>query len=222
MTWAPYYQDEWTTIYHGDCRDVMEEVDLEAAILLTDPPYGINAEQGQQQRAGRQDGNAMAPSSGYAIGGWDAEPVDMRTILQLKRLAPHAIIWGGNYYALPPTGAWLIWDKQTGSNGYADCEMAWTSLTQAARLYSHQWKGMLRASERQKRIHPTQKPVQLMSWCLGFVEAPGVVLDPFMGSGPVARAARDAGRKYIGIEISEQYCEWVVENRLSQQVMDFA
>ncbi len=120
------------------------------------------------------------------------------------------ILWGANHYAsrLPDTATWLVWDKREGgaSDDNADCEIAWSNAGGPARLFSHRWRGMVKASEREeRRMHPTQKPIVLMRWCLGFVN--GLVLDPYMGSGTTLVAAKLEGRKAIGIEIEERYCE---------------
>jgi site-specific DNA-methyltransferase (adenine-specific)/modification methylase len=148
------------------------------------------------------------------------KPFDPTHLLQFGRV----VLFGGNHFAdrLPPTPSWIIWDKRDGitSNDNADCELAWTNLGGPARLYRHMWNGMIKASERDKRrVHPTQKPVALMAWIIGNHTQPGdLILDPYMGSGPVARAAADLGRRYIGIEIEERYCE-IAARRLEQSVL---
>jgi site-specific DNA-methyltransferase (adenine-specific) len=107
-----------------------------------------------------------------------------------------------------------------GSNDQADCELAWVSSKGNARLFHHTWNGMIKASERnEKRVHPTQKPVQLMKWCLGFFPDASLILDPYMGAGSTLLAAKDLGRKAIGIEIEERYCE-IAAKRMSQSVME--
>ena len=125
---------------------------------------------------------------------------------------------------------WIIWDKldglttskrEVGFSDNADVEMAWTNLGGPARLLRHRWTGLLQASEiGQPRVHPTQKPVALMAQIIEWRTLPGdLVLDPYMGSGPVLRAAKDLGRRAIGIEIDERYCE-IAARRLAQDVLD--
>jgi DNA modification methylase len=133
-----------------------------------------------------------------------------------------AILWGANHYAnrLPCSGGWLVWDKTP--NGvrhgfiYSHAEMAWTNLGNRVSKFSLEWQGADRNGE--PFLHPTQKPLPLMQWCLELLDAEAVVLDPFMGSGTTLRAAKDLGRRAIGIEIEERYCE-IAANRLSQEVL---
>jgi DNA modification methylase len=128
------------------------------------------------------------------------------------------IIFGGNYYDLPPSSCWLVWDKDNGPNDFADCELAWTNLKKAVRKLTYRWNGMLQAPgvPRTIRQHPTQKPEAVIRWAL--IQAPEdvrTVLDPFMGSGTTLVAAKRLGRKAVGIEREERYCEIAAE-RLQQ------
>ena len=215
----PYYSHGGIEIYHGDAREVLptlEPVDL----VLTDPPYGIGAD--KNLRANKQHGRAVAPSRDYGAGAWDTQPVSKELLDMARSKAHHAIIWGGNYFALPPSKAWFVWDKDNGDNGYADCELAWTDLDCAVRKIRHRWMGMLQehgGRDKDERVHPTQKPLSVMLWCIN--KAPPdteTILDPFMGSGTTLRAAKDLGRRAIGIEIEERYCE-IAANRLAQEVL---
>jgi DNA modification methylase len=133
------------------------------------------------------------------------------------------IIWGGNYFNLPPSPCWLVWDKENGNNGYADCELAWTNLDKAVRRLKYRWAGMLQEdmAHKEYRDHPTQKPVAVMKWCI--LQAPEsclTICDPMMGVGTTLLAAKQLGRRCIGVEIEEKYCAASV-NRLRQSVLDF-
>jgi DNA modification methylase len=215
----PYYEEPGITIYHGDCRELWSSLlDSSIDLLLTDPPYGIGAD--RNLRANKQHGKAAAPSKDYGIGTWDREPCDTATLKRFTDKIPQSIIWGGNYFGMPASKCWLVWDKDNGDNGYADCELAWTNLDMAVRKFKHRWMGMLQQNmkEKEERYHPTQKPTEVMRWCLGLVPDAQTILDPFMGSGTTLRAAKDLGRKAIGIEIEEKYCEIAVK-RLAQEVL---
>ena len=194
----PYYQEDGITIYHGDCRDVLPALP-KAGLVLTDPPYGL-------------DMAAKPFRSRFARAGWDSAPATPELLDLVRSKGDVQIIWGGNYYMLPPKQCFLVWDKQQPEDfSSAMCEIAWTSLDQAAKMFRC-W------ALSYERFHPTQKPEALMRWCLKFAE--GDVLDPFMGVGTTLRAAKDLGRRAIGIEIEEKYCE-IAAKRLSQQVLAF-
>ena len=212
----PYYADDAVTIYHGDCRETL--TGLVWDVLLTDPPYGIGADSAQRGRAGRRDGKAATASRDYGASDWDSSVPDAYLLEHLTERP--AIVWGGNFMGLPPSACWLVWDKDNGTNGYADCELAWTNLTGAVRRLRWRWMGMLQelaGADKEVRVHPTQKPEPVMQWCIGFLP-PGTLLDPFMGSGTTLRAAKDLGRKAIGIEIEERYCE-IAARRCAQEVL---
>jgi DNA modification methylase len=215
----PYYEGGGITIYHGDCREVLPSLGA-VDLVLTDPPYGIGAD--KNLRANKQHGAAVAPSRDYGRGSWDDRPPPRWLIEQAVDQARYAVIWGGNHLGLPASTCWLVWDKDNGANGYADCELAWTNLPQAVRRIRHRWMGMLQeqmGEDKEERWHPTQKPLVVMRWAIQ--QAPDdceTILDPFAGSGSTLRAAKDLGRKAIGIEIEERYCE-IAAKRLAQEVL---
>jgi site-specific DNA-methyltransferase (adenine-specific) len=220
-TATPYYQDDFATIYHGDCREVLPSLLFE--VIVTDPPYGVS-EPGDRRSRGR--GNAAECNDFPDVYG-DDKPFDPQWLLDFGR---PTVLFGANHFCerVPSASRWLVWDKldglqgsrDIGFNDNADAELAWTNLGGPVRLFGHRWKGMLKSSERgHRRVHPTQKPVPLMSWVLR--QCPeGRVADPFMGSGTTLRAAKDLGRHSIGIEIEERYCE-IAAKRLAQEVLDF-
>ena len=188
------------TLYLADCRDVLPTLGRVDA-LCCDPPYGI----GEAAGANKSRGN-IAPARDYGNDTWDNEPVPDDVMALVHAAAPWRIIFGGNYYAMPPTSCWLVWDKENGSNDFADCELAWTNLPKAVRRIRYMWNGMLRANNEPRGDHPTQKPVGVMRWCISHLpDGCETILDPFMGSGTTGVAAVQMGRKFIGIEREAKY-----------------
>lgn len=212
----PYYQDSHVTIYHGDSRQLVGIVN--ADVIVTDPPYGI-AHPTDYAARGR---SALARCVNHVPVFADDEPFDPSHLLALNL---PTVLWGGNYFAdkLPATSGWLVWDKMRPHElDQATAELAWTNYVKGCRVFRHLWHGMMKASEHSENYHPTQKPVALMTWVLTLKWTPaGTVFDPYMGSGPTLRAAKDLGRKAIGIEIEERYCE-IAAKRMAQEVFDFA
>lgn len=174
----------------GDCLDVLPTLGRFDAIL-TDPPYGIGAHSGVGKYGKRR---------GFA-GDWDSQAPDLSWLPDVT-----AIIWGGNYFDLPPSRAFLIWDKGAGFKGrdFAECEMAWCSFDANARVLSYDplARGDYRGGNKQ---HPTQKPVAVMEWCIGFLPDAQTIIDPFMGSGTTLVACQKLGRAGTGIEIDPDY-----------------
>ena len=189
------------TLILANCIDAMKTLEPVDGCLC-DPPYGIAFSHGG-------GGGKLARSTildHKPIIGDDA-PFDPAPLLAL---GVPTIMWGGNHFAsrLPDSASWLSWDKRCAdySNDQADCELAWTNLGGPARMFRHVWNGMLRGKEsKTPRVHPTQKPVALMEWCLGFLPNAQTILDPFMGSGTTLVACQRLGRQGIGIELDPDY-----------------
>ena len=190
----------------GDCRLILGDClqfDWPADVgVLADPPYGIRYSPGG---GGNGWTKGRKTFSGADLVRGDTEHFDPSPWLGFAE----CVLWGANHYAdsLPPSDRWLVWDKRQEGlvNDFADCEMAWSSIKGPARVFRHLWNGAFRKSERgEARVHPTQKPVALMEWCLGFMRSK-TILDPFMGSGTTGVACVNLGRKFIGIEIDEKY-----------------
>jgi site-specific DNA-methyltransferase (adenine-specific) len=201
---SPYYEDGACQIWHGDCREILPQLGPFGAVV-TDPPYGHGS---------KWSGGTWAANPMYDLAfEWDAKPVDADLMALVIASAPAAIVWGGNYYELPPSRCWLSWVKTQQMDTMADFELAWTNLDRPAKCFPS-----IRNPDG-KREHPTQKPEALMRWCLGFVPGSGVIADPFMGSGTTLVAAKRLGRKAIGIELEEKYCE-IAAKRLAQGALD--
>lgn len=180
------------TLYLGDCRDILPTLPKVDAVI-TDPPYGIGEHGGGFR--GRKGQNIRV----HENLGWDKSRPDAETFSLLLAAAPEQIIWGGNYFAdlLPPSKGWLYWQKLMGGD-FADGELAWTTRDKALREFTKCPKG-------QGAEHPTQKPVTLMEWCIGFFPEAQTILDPFMGSGTTGVACMNLGRSFIGIEREPKY-----------------
>lgn len=187
----------------GDCLEVMPLLGRFDAVV-TDPPYGIG--EGAKKVASRQrkpggSSKSLADQRHYVGGEWDSVPASASHIALIKAVSDHQIIFGGNYFeGLGPTSCWLVWDKQNGDNDFADCELAWTNLPKAVRRIYWRWNGMIRKGN-DVRVHPTQKPLGVMEWCLNHLpKGAHTVLDPFMGSGTTIVACQRMGLSGTGIE----------------------
>jgi site-specific DNA-methyltransferase (adenine-specific) len=173
-------------LYRGDCLEILPTLAAGSVdAVVTDPPYGI-----------------------YACGGkwghkadlqWDREPA--KDVDRIIGYGKEAIVWGGNYFMLPPSRGWLVWYKRDSVESAADVELAWTSLNMNSRLVDH----TIAATNGERCGHPTQKPLAVMRWTLRFLPDAKTILDPFMGSGTTGVAAIQLGRKFIGIEIDPGY-----------------
>jgi len=207
MPFAPYYQDDAVTIYNADCRKVLPWLG-KFDLLLTDPPYGIDA---ANMTMGK--GQSSKPKSQrFEKCDWDQQKPDVAFLMDASQLS---CVWGGNYFSdqLPPTNHWLVWHKQNDGRSFSECELAWTNFGKQVRHFSWGW---LHGDD--TKVHPTQKPLPLMRWCLSLVPDAQTILDPFMGSGTTLVAAKLEGRRAVGIEINEAYCESAAK-RLSQGVL---
>lgn len=181
------------TLYLGDCREILPLLPKVDAVV-TDPPYGIGAGR-EKPHNGWKD---------YGVADWDLTRPSPDILQKMLVISRHQIIWGGNYFTdiLPPTMQWLIWDKGQRDFSLADFEMAWSSNQAASRIIEFaRGKAVLDG-----KVHPTQKPVEVMKWCIEHLPEPNrTILDPFMGSGTTGVACAKLGRKFIGIEIEPKY-----------------
>lgn len=215
----PFYTDDFVTLFHAKAEEVLPTLEpSDVALVLTDPPYGVG-ERTDRRSKGRSH---SAVSYDFQPVYGDDRPFDPSHLFRFSRL----VLFGANHFAqmLPPSPSWIVWDKRAGGtpDDNADCEMAWTNIGGPARLYTHLWRGMIKASERtERRTHPTQKPVALMARIIETYTNPGdLILDPYAGSGAVLVAAKQLGRRAIGCEIEVQYCK-AAALRLAQESMQF-
>lgn len=204
-------------LYFGDCLEVLAMLPSPgcAIALITDPPYGLNMDVGLHKRTSRN--KACKTDFGWQPITGDAKSFDPAPFLGYTKV----VLWGGNHYAsrLPDARKWLIWDKRghTGPDHNSDVEMAWTNLPGVARMFRHVWRGMIRDGRHnianESLVHPTQKPVELLAWCIKQCDLGPLwtVRDPFMGSGTCGIAAVEAGLRYQGFEIERCYFDIACE-----------
>ena len=194
------------TLYHGDCREILPSLP-KVDLVLTDPPYGIGEAAGKNKSRGK-----LAVSKDYGNDEWDNEPIDDNLLFLTISAGNNAIIFGGNYFNVPPSPCWLVWDKENGANDFADCELAWTNLKKAVRLKRYMWNGMLRANKEKRGDHPTQKPIGVIEWALDLApKTTSTVVDPFMGSGTTGVACANMGKTFYGIERERKYFDIACE-----------
>jgi site-specific DNA-methyltransferase (adenine-specific)/modification methylase len=192
------------TLYLGDCAEILPTFDKVDAVV-TDPPYGINAGYGigRSDRLRNKDNKLD----------WDNKPFNITP--EFLTLANKYVIWGGNYFGLPATRGFLIWDKNNSGRDFADCEMAWTNQDKNARIFVMRPMNMDGGKE-----HPTQKPVALMEWCINYLDNPNIICDPFMGSGSTGVACANMSKTFIGIEKEQKYFDIAckrIENAYRQE-----
>jgi DNA modification methylase len=208
MSFKPYYQDSAVTIYHGDCREIVPTLGR-FDLLLTDPPYGIGY-------AGSMKLGQVKFGWKQYEGGWDENRPEQGVIESVMRSASSSCIWGGNFFPfLPVSAGWLVWNKVQRNFSMGEGEFAWTSFLNSVRIFD-----MARGAAMQDgKEHPTQKPVELMRWCIQKAgDTAKTILDPFAGSCTTGRAAKDLGRKCVCIEREEKYCE-IGAKRMAQEVL---
>jgi site-specific DNA-methyltransferase (adenine-specific) len=186
------------TLYLGDCLEILPTLP-KAAALITDPPYGIAD---LWSKGSEKHGWTKANMEAEARNKWDDKPLDLDAVRILLAAGDRHIIWGGNYFPLPQSRCWLVWNKPERGFSLAEAELAWTSFDAVVRVFDG-------PRSDQGRVHPTQKPISLMRWCVA--KTTGVVVDPFMGSGTTGVACMELERKFVGIELHEPYFDIACE-----------
>ena len=211
--------------------DVLKLLDgAKVDLVLTDPPYGmkcqcregVNGDSKQVKNFGvitrNKPDNVIIHAKVYPLMAGDDNPDTARVNYEIvKKLCELQIIWGGQYFAhfLPVNGGWIVWDKKNGANSFSDCELAWKSTGRAVKKYEQMWNGVMREGSQKlnfkRRVHPTQKPVELMVSIMNDFAPQGcLVLDCFGGSGSTLIAAEVSGRRCCMMELSEIYCELII------------
>lgn len=187
-------------LYNMDCLELMKIMDDKSIdVIVTDPNYGI----GESNEKNMSRVNLAKPKD-YGHYDWDKQPATKEQIGEILRVSKDQVIFGGNYFVLPPSSSWIVWDKLN-TGDFADCELAWTSHKRTVRKYSYLWNGMIKQKP-EERFHPTQKPLQVMKWIVeNYTKQNDTIFDPFMGSGTTGVACVQTGRNFIGCEIDEGY-----------------
>lgn len=232
----PFYRDELVDLHWGSAEQIVPLLPR-ADLVIIDPPYGIQI--GKDKHVGghghNRVGKYLVPSTSFGTSNWDSSLLPAWLLQMLIAHGKHAIVFGGNFYsnALAPSPCWLTWDKKINGD-FADVELMWTNFSRSARLakgsvtrlpdhgnvamYEYMWNGMLQGNlggnnpSKEERLHPTQKPVQLLQWCLQlFPPLPKLVIDPMAGSGVTGRACKNLGIKCILIEREKQYVDIIVK-----------
>ena len=218
----PYYQDEWVTIYHGDCREILPELP-KVDLVLTDPPYGVNLDLEGLNKLNIRQGKPQMRNYDKLVGDESKNAIDLSFLFDY----PNRLIFGfPHIYDASATG-WLVWDKQPfldqpNSILTAPLEMASTTLWKGYRLIRCMWQGYFRDNGEYRYNHPTQKPQKVIDYGINKGSNPNdLILDPFLGSGTTAYCVKKLNRKCMGIEIEEKYCE-IAAKRCSQGVFDLS
>jgi site-specific DNA-methyltransferase (adenine-specific) len=184
-------------LWHGDCMEILQELPKVEAVI-TDPPYGLNiaAQPFKHQRM-----------NGAEKKDWDESPPNASAISLMLSKGDKAILWGGNYFALPPSRCWLVWHKPDGPQSFSRVELAWTNMDKLAGYFM--WT--IAATNPERVGHPTQKPLALMKWCIDWAGSPNTILDPYMGSGTTGVACAQLGKAFTGIERERKYFDIACE-----------
>ena len=203
-----------------DCMQGMKQFpDKYFDLAIVDPPYGIG-ENGSKNYTRSK----LAKAKNYkAFAGMDSAPPSENYFTELFRVSKKQIIWGANHFIskIPyDSSCWIVWDKDNGENDFADCELAWTSFNTAVRRITYRWNGMIQQNMKckEKRIHPTQKPVALYEWILNkYAKTGDVILDTHVGSASSLIACHNTGHKFVGFELDKYYYD-LSKKRLDEEM----
>ena len=211
---TPYYDHAGIVIHHGDCREILPTLE-KCDLLLTDPPFGVgNFVQVTGRLMGRGKNHGMAVE-------WNESPPDLEIFHLFKEKSRHRIIWGANFFnSFEDKGGAIVWVKRQSMPNFSKADIASCTHFQKTEIIEIPWTNFT-VTHKAESDHPCERPVELYEWCIRYLPFDlQTILDPFMGSGTTLVAAKNLGRKGIGIEIEERYCE-IAAKRLSQEVFDF-
>jgi DNA modification methylase len=216
-----YYDEPDIVLLHGDCLDILPHFEPNSIdLVLTDPPYGVKRDKGFEGFEGFGGFGKPIARKRFGDDNWDSDRPTPEIFNHMLNTSQNAIIWGGNFFAdiLPRSTHWIFWDKLQTMPTFGDGELAWTnSKRKSIKKITIEYNGLL--GKEKNRQHPTQKPLDLMLWCIdSYLQPIGLILDPFLGSGTTAVACKQLGRKCIGIEIESKYLDIAIE-RLRQEVL---
>lgn len=222
MNWPTWESDDGRVrLICGRCEDVLPTFPRGAFhACVTDPPYGIGVGRSAHKASGDVvgHGHRRVAKRTYELTTWDDTPATPEALALIMATSRWQIIWGGNFFPLGPAPCMLVWNKLNGDNNFADCELAWTNLEKAVRKIDWLWNGFAREGNEERTIHPTQKPVGVMSWCLGHLPKPVTsVIDPYMGSGSTVIACMRAGIPVTAIEEHEPYFAGAIKRIEAEQ-----
>ncbi len=201
-------------IYNQDCLEAMKSMkDNQFDLAIVDPPYGIGFDGNTTVKGKSGKAKTFSNIQHHKKKGWDSNRPSQDYFIELQRVSKNQIIWGGNYFAdlLPPKKGWVYWDKKiTNSNNknYSDGELAYTSFDCILRKFTYDWIGFgyLNNPQKQKKIHPTEKPIQLYEWLLmNYAKKGDKILDTHLGSGSIAIACHNLGFELEGYELDKDY-----------------
>ncbi len=220
--YIPCYRLPFLSLFHADCMEIMKQYpDKYFDLAIVDPPYGIGMDSTHFKTK-----SSNAKPTDYGKKDWDNAIPNKEYFNELLRVSKHQIVWGGNYFVenLTNSSCWVVWDKDNGDSIHADCELAWTSFKTGVKKVKWLWHGMRQQNmkNKEKRIHPTQKPIALYDWLIRqYCEPNQKILDTHLGSGSIAIAVEKANRldkmnlQFVGIEIDKEYYEKAL-NRIEQ------
>ena len=219
ITYSECYVQPFFSFYNADNMAIMNTFkDKEFDLAIVDPPYGIDINNQSQGKGG-----GVARKIDYAKKNWDKKAPEAEYWNELKRISKNQIIWGANHFIskIPfDSSCWIVWDKDNGTTDFADCELAYTSFKTAVRRFKWTWAGMRQQNMKNKeeRIHPTQKPIQLYEWLLNnYANENDKIIDTHLGSGSIAIAIDKANTldkknlTFVGIELDPDYFRAAVE-----------